>query len=629
MTMKKAFRLLGFLCLIMICCPGCGRNDDEMISPNGKISMSLIDNADGSTGFAVIYAGAAGQTEAIRIPAVGLLTRNGRGGDMRLKGRTSAEHIVDNYTMLTGKRTECSNEANEYLIEFEDSVGRELMMRLRLYNDGVAFRYELPEMEGDGVTDELTTYRIPAGTRRWMQAYTVGYEGFYPMRDGSEDTDGGRWSYPALIESADGVWTLISESDVNRLQSGSMMDNSAEPANYKVCLLGNDRAIDGDWHTPWRVLIVGSMSDVVESTLITDTSTPTAMTDTRWIEPGGVSWIYWANNHGSKDYETVKQYVDMAVELGLPYVLIDWEWDVMGNGGTIEDAVRYANERNVRPLLWYNSSTAWVDEAAGPLFRLNERESREREFAWLDSIGVAGVKIDFFPDDTEATMAYYQDLLETAAEYGLLVNFHGAAIPRGWQRTYPNLMSVEAVYGAEWYNNNGVLTDKAAGHNTTLPFTRNVIGSMDYTPCTFSDSQHPHITTNAHELALPVVFESGLQHWADSPGSYLAQPAEVKAFIGELPTVWDETRLLGGYPGDYVVMARRRGDVWYVGALNGRDEARTLAVDWSFLPEGPHSVTLFEDSGDGDSPWKITTASGDFPAAIGCRPRGGFVAVIR
>ncbi len=186
-----------------------------------------------------------------------------------------------------------------------------------------------------------------------------------------------------------------------------------------------------------------------------------------------------------------------------PYSLIDWEWDQMGNGGNLEDAVKYAHERGVKPLLWYNSSTNWLGPT--PLYRLNKPEDRAKEYEWLNKLGISGIKVDFFAGDSISSMDYYIDLLEDAAKYKLMVNLHGATIPRGWQRTYPHLMSVEAVYGAEWYNNNGVLTNQAAAHNATLPFTRNVVGPMDYTPGTFSDSQHPHITTYAHELALPVI----------------------------------------------------------------------------------------------------------------------------
>lgn len=603
----------------------------KMASPDGRIHVCYNEEAGESRSLTVCHAGEQGRTEVLTIPSIGLLTRQGRGDGLELERTDGPGHVSDSYTMLTGKKRVCTNEAMEYLLHFTDSSGKDFRMRIRLYNDGVAFRYELPGMDKDTPAEELTTYRIAEGTGRWMQKFNLSYEEFFPKAVTGEG-ENRHWGYPALIQAGKDVWALLTEADIDRMQSASSLKNEGSPEDYKVVMAANEKVITGDWHTPWRVLIIGSLGDVVESTLVTDVSRPSRLEDTDWIRPGSVSWIYWAYNRGSKDFQLVKQYIDMAAELNLPYVLIDWEWDIMGNGGTIEDALKYAAERNVRTLLWYNSSTAWTTNGAGgPLFKLNAPENREKEFGWLEDHGVAGVKIDFFEGDTEPTMEYCQDLLEAAARHRLLVNFHGATIPRGWQRTYPNLLTVEAVYGAEWYNNAPVLTGKAAAHNATLPFTRNVVGPMDYTPCTFSDSQHPHITTHAHELALAVVFESGLQHWADKPESYLAQPETVKTFMGQLPVVWDDTRLVSGYPADHVIMARRNGEQWYVGALNGKDTDFVFDMDWSFLEEGRYRVTLFEDSGDKADPWKISkmTAGRDsLPRKLDGKPRGGFVAVV-
>lgn len=609
-----------------------GAAAEKLLSPDGRICLTYSEVQGNGISFNLSYTGKQGQTEVMTLPYTGMQTRKGRGAGLRLERVDKPVHISENYTMLTGKRKVCSNEAEEYLFHFTDSLGKPFDMRVRLYDDGIAFRYELPGLDKDTPASELTTYRIAEGTRRWMQKFNLSYEDFFPMSETGEG-ENRHWGYPALIQAGEDVWALLSEADIDRMQSASSLMNDVLATDYRVVPAENDREITGDWHTPWRVAIVGSLKDVTESTLVTDVSRPNRLKDTSWIRPGSVSWIYWAYNRGSRDYQLVKQYIDMAAELKLPYVLIDWEWDIMGNGGTIEDALKYAAERNVRTLLWYNSSTAWTTNGAGgPLFKLNAPENREKEFAWLEEHGVAGVKIDFFEGDTEPTMEYCQDLLESAARHKLMVNFHGATIPRGWQRTYPNLMSVEAVYGAEWYNNAPVLTDKAAAHNATLPFTRNVVGPMDYTPCTFSDSQHPHITSHAHELALPVVFESGLQHWADKPESYLAQPEAVKTFMGQLPVAWDETRLVSGYPGDHVIMARRSGKQWYVGALNGKDTACSFQMDWSFLKEGRYRLILFEDSGDKASPWKITEVTvdkGSLPGTLDGQPRGGFVAVVQ
>ena len=526
--------------------------------------------------------------------------------------------VKDDYQMLSGKRSRCVNEANEY------RCGN---MLLRMYNDGIAFRYE-------GSKQSQPAYRIPEGTRRWMQQWCDSYEGFFPLATTykvapvpsysgiSKSAEGwnNRWGYPALLEPHDGTFVLISEANIKQGQSASCLYNDGEL--FRVVEAEHIAGQTSD-QTPWRVAIIGQLKDVVESTLVTDVSDPSRIADVSWIQPGVVSWIYWAYNHGSNDYSIIKKYVDLAVALHLPYVLIDAEWDEMGKlpsneGKTIEDAVAYAKAQGIKPLIWYNSSVGWVNGAPTPKFRLNKPEDREKEFAWCEKIGVAGVKIDFFSGDDQRNMDYCIDLLESAARHHLLVNFHGATIPRGWQRTWPNLMSTEGVYGAEWYNNVATFTAKAASHNATLPFTRNVIGPMDYTPCAFSDSQHPHITTHAHELALTVLFESALQHLADRPESLLAQPKEVKDFFGQLPTAWDETRYVSGYPGESVVLARRQGATWYVAGINGTDSERTLAVPLGFVKG--KNITLFAD---GD-PWMISRP-GKLPKQITCKSRGGFV----
>ena len=587
-------------------------NAQKVASPNGKLSAklngkSLIINYD--------------KQKVIEL------------ADISFDKLRFTRQVKDDYQMLEGKRLHCTNEANEY----QAPIGSNAKIVIRLYNDGVAFRYEYIKLENQKQPEEHTVYLIPEGTKRWFMQWTEAYEGFFPQTTTykvkpirtssgvSTSADGwnNRWGYPALLEPVEGVFALISEANIERRQSASCLYNDGE--RYSVVAAENDLNLSGDWHTPWRVVIIGKLADIVESTLVTDVSEPSQLKDTNWIKPGVVSWIYWANNHGSNDFNIIKKYVDMAVVLKLPYVLIDAEWDEMdkiasNEGKTIEDAVAYANAKGIKPMIWYNSSVGWIDGAPGPKFRLNKPEDREKEFAWCEKIGVAGVKIDFFSGDNQMNMDYCLDLLESAARHHLLVNFHGAPIPRGWQKTWPNLLSTEGVYGAEWYNNVPTFTDKAASHNTTLPFTRNVIGPMDYTPCAFSDSQHPHITSLAHELALTVLYESGLQHLADRPESLLAQPKEVQDFLGQLPTVWDETRYVSGYPGESAVLARRSGNTWYVAGINGKDAPQILKTNLSFIGKG--SVQMFADDASGN--WQISTIS-KLPSQIECQPRGGFV----
>lgn len=551
-------------------------------SPNGKIRAVA-----GKDGIEIIYAGNGDSLPMLKIEssAPKLLSESG---------------ITDvSYEAVHGKRKHCSNRyrSAEYL------TGKGDTLLLRVYDDGVA--WSLPASSYIKVID---------AEHDWLQKYTDCYEDFFPTD--RETSEGNRWGYPALFEYSDGVFGLLSESGTDENSAASSMYSRVGKGEFELRPEGTERP-------GWQTMIIGSLADIVRSTLIADNSEGCRLSDTSWIEPGVASWVYWAYNHGSNDCDIIAKYTDMARDLRLPYVLIDAEWDEMKDGKTVEDAVAYAVSQGVKPMIWYNSSVGWVNGAPGPKYRLNKPEDREREFAWCESIGVKGVKIDFFSGDNNMNLRYMKELLECAAKHHLAVNFHGATIPRGWQRTYPNLVSTEAVYGAEWYNNVPTFTDKAARHNATLPFTRNVIGPMDYTPCAFSDSQHPHITTKAHELALTVLFESGIQHLADRPESIMAQPREVRDFFTNLPTAWDETMLIDGYPGEYAVMARRKGSKWYVAGINGSDLPREIDLDLSLPATSEYGVRMYADdvqSGD----WSISKTDA-IPTHIKMAPRGGFV----
>ncbi len=584
-------------------------------SPDGRV---VVERQDGI--YEVSYAG----TKVLDLTSGGVLTANHSAAPAYRRMEKCGKVKAD-YHMLQGKRLDCHNRGNEYAFVYEYADGAPMRLVMRVFDNGLAFRYELSGLDDDRLKGELTSYNIGKGTRRWIQKWSEGYEEFFPQTTSGEGANR-HWGYPALVQKADDVYALISEANIERRQSASSMRNDEDGDIYRVWPDLNESELNGDWHTPWRVVMMGSLADVVESTLVTDVSDPSKLDDTSWIKPGVVSWVYWAYNHGSNDFGIIKKYVDLAVALKLPYVLIDAEWDEFKDGKSVEDAIGYAKQCGVKPMIWYNSSVGWINGAPGPKFRLNKPEDREKEFAWCESLGVAGVKIDFFSGDNQANMDYCIDLLESAARHHLLVNFHGATIPRGWQRTYPNLLSTEGVYGAEWYNNVPTFTTKAARHNATLPFTRNVVGPMDYTPCAFSDSQHPHITTHAHELALTVLFESGLQHLADRPESFLAQPQNVKDFLSKLPNVWEDTKLIAGYPGDFVVMARKSGGKWYVAAINGTDEERDVAVDWARLKVKKPRFSVIGDSGKNDSPWMFEDIA-ELPSTLHLLPRGGVVMV--
>lgn len=628
--------LLKLACIVLlgIMVGSCHTKTLDIVSPDGALKVVVEpaeENAYGEVAFSVDYKG----KRVLSKSRLGLETDVQNLADsLKLKSVSEIKRVTDDYKMITGKRSHCVNEASERTYSFENEKGQTVEIIFRVYDDGVAFKYGVNPVAGkEYVVNEYTAYNIPQGAKRWMQQYDPGYEKFFPLStDGilTNHPDVNLWGYPGLVELSDSVFTLITEANIGRGHCGSFLYNGDDRDTYQVRLADKKQVLEGPWYSPWRLLIIGGLSDIVESTLVTDVSDPSKVENTEWIKPGMVSWIYWAYNHGSKDYQRVKEYIDLAADMHWPYDLIDWEWNEMGNGGNLQDAVKYALDKGIKPLIWYNSSTNWI--GPGPLYRLNKKEVREKEYEWLSDMGVAGIKVDFFSGDSVSMMNYYLDLLEDAVKYKLMLNFHGATIPRGWQRTYPHMMSVEGVYGAEWYNNTPILTDRAAEHNATLPFTRNVVGSMDYTPGTFSDSQHPHITSYAHELALPVIFESALQHMPDRPSAYYSLPEPVKRLLSDLPTSWDDTKLLAGYPGQEVVMARRKGDVWYIGGINGTNELRTIHLPLEKIVVSGKQISLFKDGTD-DKSFTIeenTPLSEDSAdMKIECLPRGGFVAVIK
>ena len=432
----------AWMILITFIVSSCHTETLDLASPNGalKLTMELTEeNAYGEIGFSVDYEG----RRILSQSKLGLETDAQKlVGNLKLKSVSTVKHVTDDYRMITGKRSHCVNEASERIYSFENEAGQTLEVTFRVYNDGVALKYGINAItDKEYVTHEYTAYTVPKGTRRWIQEYELGYEKFFPLSTDGKLADRPKvnlWGYPALVEPQDSVFVLITEANIKRGHCGSLLYNGDQRDSYQVQLADKQPISDGSWESPWRLLIIGDLSDVVESTLVTDVSDPSKVEDTEWITPGMVSWIYWAYNHGSKDYQRVKEYIDLAVRMKWPYDLIDWEWDEMENGGNLQDAVKYALQQGIKPLLWYNSSTSWL--GPGPLYRLNRKEDREKEYKQLSDMGVAGIKVDFFAGDSVATMNYYMDLLEDAVKYKLMLNFHGATIPRGWQRTYPCLL---------------------------------------------------------------------------------------------------------------------------------------------------------------------------------------------
>ena len=613
-------------------------------SPNKKINVGLYNTKNGDSGewyLKVSYTNNAKVSEAIPQITLGL-SRADQDFSRELKFLKVSKPLLLNeqYKALHGKRSQCGNSANETVVSFENPGKAKLNVIIRAYNDGITFRYEFPEKAGSFVmNDELTTYSIPDSTKRWMEKFNPANEGLYSkMKDGSTQQD---WAYPALFNTQDNAcWYLIHEADLDRNYCGTKLSNTTDKNKYKTTFPDqwNGRGqgeskptISLPWKSPWRVMIVGQLADIVESTLIDDVSAPSVISNTNWIKPGVVSWNYWSSNHGTKDYKTVCQFADLAASMGWPYTLLDWEWDSMGNGGKLEDALKYIHSLGVKPLMWYNSGGDHTWVSSTPKDRMLTHENRLEEFAKLKKLGVAGVKVDFFESEKQSMIKYYLDILDDAAKFEMMVYFHGCLVPRGWARTYPHLMTYEGVRGAEWYNNGPEFTTTAPEHNTILPFTRNVVGAMDYTPVTFTNSQFPHITSYGHELALSVVFESGFQHMADRPEGYYELPDAAKNFLKELPNAWDNTKLIDGYPGKDLTIARNKGNTWYIGGISAERNPKVKTLTFNFLPENVnYKLTLMAD---GEHDKKLETryvvVSKTSTVKVRLLGRGGFAASLK
>jgi alpha-glucosidase len=444
---------------------------------------------------------------------------------------------------------------------------------------------------------------------------------------------------PALYKTQGGFWALLWETDVTPSYCNSRLSKASQlvyriqfPNANEVKNIGAATPTwTLPWTMPWRIVITGtSPGTILESTLSTDLAAPSTIDDLSWIRPGRSSWSWWSANTSPRSYNQLKTFVDLAQQMTWEYSLADANWNLM-TGGTWQELVTYAAEKNVGINLWYNSGGELNEIADGPRDRIYDSSARNTEFSTISAAGVKGVKIDFWLSDKQNIVKFYCDVFRDAAKYHLLVNPHGSTIPRGWQRTYPNLITAEAIRGAEnyiWFKDDPA---RLPWQNTIVPFTRNAVASMDWTPVTFTNNTYPHLTTYAHELALSVVFESGIQHFADRVSGYTTSTisAAAIAFLQQVPTAWDDTKFLLGYPGSFVVLARRKGLDWYVGGITG-DTVRSVTVPLSFLTAGSsYQMTRIADGASSttfDELLDTVTLNGSFEVSMPLR--GGFVAKI-
>lgn len=613
---------------------GTGKRADGGAAPGGSRLYYQVENGPDNARVVVV-----------RWSPLGITREDERFVDDLTFASTSARSINEAYALLGGKSRQVRARGQERTVVFQTPKRSRLEVVLRAYDDGVAFRYGFP---GRGpatftVTGEETGFQIPAGavasltphsdSTKYTPAYEELWQAEVPV--GTSSPKGAGWSFPALFR-ANGKWILLTEGGLDAGYAGTRLAKEAPGGLYRVRLpdAGEGEGY-GDvnprstlpWATPWRIIVAGdSAAAVVESHAVTHVAAPSKIRDTRWIRAGRSGWSWWAESDSPKSYPAMVPYVDAASEMGWEYFLVDANWDEM-KGGSWKELAAYAAKKNVRLLLWYNSGGPNNSVTEKPRDLMSDRAKRRAEMKRIADGGVAGIKVDFFQSDKQVTIRQYLELLADAADFKLLVNFHGCTLPRGWERTWPNLMGHEAVRGAEQYKFSRDFAARAPSHNAILPFTRNAIGPADYTPVTFTDSRFPHRTTNAHELALSVVIINGLQHFADSAAAYRGLPEAPRAFLKAVPAAWDETRFLVGEPGKLAVLARRSGREWYVGGINGEAQPKTLALALGFLgTRGRYQVTLIGDGANDRSFSNQTTSqTGADTLTVAVRGNGGFV----
>ncbi|WP_328580643.1 glycoside hydrolase family 97 protein [Streptomyces sp. NBC_00370] len=527
--------------------------------------------------------------------------------------KTSERTVHESYNTTTGKQLRRSATMREATFTFRGADGARLGVVVRVSDDGVAYRYLLDDQGPVTVTGEASTFELPTDAKAWVQPYSNSYETertettagaaneAQPQQCGGDTCSFG---FPTLFEVGS-TYVLLTEADVDGRYSGSHLDHVAGGSGYSVALADDTPVTSqGPLATPWRTAIVGSLDTLVGSTLVDDLAPPAKVKDTSWIRPGVDDWSWLSEGSSPGDFDRQKDFVDYAAEHGLQYTLVDAGWQA----SWVPQLVRYARAKGVDVILWF----AWTD--------LKTQEQRDSWFAKIKGWGVAGVKVDYMDSDSQSTFQWYDAILRDTAQQKLMIDFHGATIPRGLQRTWPQVMSVEAVRGEE----NG----QSPTRDIFLAFTRNIVGSMDYTPTWFSRPGRKD--SLAHELALPVVYESGWTSLGDNPEGFAAQPV-AERYLEQLPTTWDETHLVSGGPGQQpvgdrqAVIARRNGDRWFVGGiLAGASD--TMKAPLTFLGKGTWLLETIGDS-DGQLRRTVSTVTDKSVVSVPAAADGGFVAL--
>lgn len=632
--------IFSFLLLILLSfstAQALQKQEWSISSPDKKVKVTVVAK-ENRLSYSVAY----NKTSAIEPSPLGIV-RDDQQFSENLKFISKSEAAIDEtYTLSIGKKLQCRNQANELTMIFENGNKEKVQLIFRAYNDGMAYRYHFPKTDNNPhkILKEESGFAIAKNAKAWIQPYDLNtrkkpcYETFYEngIAVGSPSPNPAGWAFPALFNT-NNLWVLITEAALNETYPGTHLEDKAGNAVYTIRFPEKEEVtsdVDPEpvstlpWTTPWRAAVIGpSLATIQETTLVANLNPPSVIKDASWINPGRSSWSWWSAGGTTKDFDVQKEYIDFTADMKWEYVLIDAGWPQMKNG-SMEDLIKYANSKNVGIVLWYHSGMGREKDTLSYANLMAFPEERKKEFQKIQAWGAKGVKVDFFDSDKQPVIKRYYDILRDAAEHKIMVNFHGSTLPRGWERTYPHVVSMESVKGAEGAGRQE-FCDKAPVHNTILPFTRNVVGPMDYTPVTFTNKREAkRQTTFAHELALSVVFESGVFHFADNMKSYQALPEGPKNFLRQVPVAWDETRFVAGIPGKYTVVARRKGNAWYVAGINGQDSEQEISFDLPFLKK-EINLNLITDGQKAGTFTTTTIKINGKSNKVKLIPKGGFI----
>ena len=543
---------------------------------------------------------------------------------MSLEKNVSTNKIDETYELASIKKSKVHYVANEAVFSFTQQGKTIYDVIFRISNNDVAFKYKMyPQGETLScvVKQEVTGFVFPDGTTTFLcpQSKPMGgfartspsYETSYTADDVAGKNGWGEgYTFPCLFRNGDNGWVLVSETGVNGGYCASRLLGH-KGGVYTIGFPqegeanGNGTVSPGialPGETPWRTITVGkTLAPIVETTVPFDVVKPLYQAKGEYTYGRG-SWSWIIGMDGSTNYKEQLRYIDFSAAMGYQSVLVDALWDKQIGRDKIEELAKYGKDKGVALYLWYNSNGYWNDAPQTPRGIMDNAIARRKEMKWMQSIGIRGIKVDFFGGDKQMTMQLYEDILSDANEYGLLVIFHGCTLPRGWERMYPNFASSEAVLAIENLHFSQGSCDNEAFNATLHPFIRNTVGSMDFGGSALNKYYNAdnaprgsrRVTSDVYALATAVLFQSPVQHFALAPNNLTDAPAWAIDFMKEVPKTWDEVRFIDGYPGKYIILARRHGDKWYIAGVNAQKETLKLKVNLPMFSNG-EKVKLFSD----------------------------------